>query len=70
MGIWTGRSIGVIQTRNKYPKEFHAWVKEKDLMFINGIWQIFHDEEKDWTPLADTIEELYQIYLKEKEKEN
>ena len=56
-----------MEQNKRYPIEFDKWIKKKDLMFINGIWQIFHDEEKDWTPFADTIEELYQIYLKEKE---
>lgn len=53
--------------KKKYPVEFDKWIKEKDLMLIKGKWEIFQEKEKDWTPFADTNEELYQIYLKEKE---
>jgi hypothetical protein len=55
----------MIEATKNYPVEFDKWIRKKDLMCIDGKWEIFQDEEKDWTPLADTIEELYQIYLKE-----
>jgi hypothetical protein len=53
------------ESTKNYPIEFDRWIREKDLMCINGIWQIFQDEEKDWTPFADTIEELFEMFKKE-----
>lgn len=50
-----------------YPEAFINWIGDNGYRRHDGIWYAWPDYEKMEVPIAESTEELYQIYVVEKQ---
>ncbi len=49
-----------------YPEAFIIWITSNRIFYLDGTFYDWPEHEKEEVPIANTVEELYQIYLERK----